>query len=274
LTEIHPECDTFARQALPSKFEIPFRAWYIRIGKKHPTILHQQKGPAMALNRLIKEQIHEVVKEWVHRGKMFTAFEVSLAVKDRGARERHRNMRDTVHEVIFEHGGTANYTRTLMDVGAPEQAWVYHPMSSNPYAYQPLDRSGMDPLPADMPTVVPTGVRNPAPLVWGSVHNASVPAGAHGTDQRGRLCIPGAFLTTIGAGANERIKVQCEPANEQVILTRLTDRDRTTPDATYTVEADGNVRITQTTLDKANIAGLQCYHIEGDEVVVTIRKFA
>jgi hypothetical protein len=227
----------------------------------------------MALERHITGHIHEVVQEWIQRGKMFTAFEVSLAVKERGVRERHRNMRDTVHEVIFEHGGPASYTRTLMDVGAPEQAWVYHPMDGNPYAYRPLDRTGMDPSPADLPVIVPARGRKPVALVWGSATTASVPAGAFGTDQRGRLCIPVTFLTRIGAGANQRVKVQCEPDRERLIVTKLNSLDAVTADPVYTVEPDGNVRLTQTTLDKAGIADLACYHIESNDSTISVGKF-
>jgi hypothetical protein len=231
----------------------------------------------MALDRNIQEKIHEVVKEWVNESRMFTAFEVSLAVKKLGVRERHRNMRDFVHQVIFEYGTPASYSRTLMDVGAPEQAWVYHPISSNPYFYRPLNRGDSDApeVPLDeAPTVVPGGVRNPLPLVWRSAQTASIPDGAYGTDQRGRLCIPVVFLTGIGAGANQRVKVQCEPDKEQLVVTKMSDREISTPDATYTVEGDNNIRITQTTLDKAGIAGMQSYHIEGDDDAIIIRKFA
>ena len=44
----------------------------------------------MALERFIQEQIHTVVKEWIGEGKMFTAFEVSLAVKERGVRDQSK----------------------------------------------------------------------------------------------------------------------------------------------------------------------------------------
>jgi hypothetical protein len=226
----------------------------------------------MALDQFTTEQIHAVVEEWIAEGKMFTAFEVSLAVKERGVDERHRNMRDFVHEVIFEHGGPANYTRTLMDVGAPEQAWVYHPMSTNPYSYRPLDRDGGDRPCDDEPVTLPMSARTPAALVW-SVNTGSVPDGAYGTDQRGRLCIPVALLANIGVGADQHVKVECQPDKEQLIVTKLGAQDPQTADATYTVEPDGNVRLTQTTLDKANIADLPCYNIEGNDKAITVRKF-
>src|SRR5258708_1003673 len=100
-------------------------------------------GKTMTLGIAIQSRIEEIVAQWVREGKMFTAFEVSLALKEEGVRERHRNMREFVHQSIFRAGiARGDYSRTLMDVGAPEQAWVYHSIGSNPYEYEPLERSG------------------------------------------------------------------------------------------------------------------------------------
>jgi bifunctional DNA-binding transcriptional regulator/antitoxin component of YhaV-PrlF toxin-antitoxin module len=227
----------------------------------------------MKLDRAIREKIEEVVTPWVGRGKMFTAFEVSLAVKEQGVRERHRNMRETVHDIIFRIGGPAGYTRTLMDVGAPEQAWVYHRMGDNPYTYQPLDRTGM-PQKADPSYVVPSGVRNPVKLSSTVKNPYAIPDGAYGTDQRGRVCIPVTMLQTLGVGPGDRVEVLCDAANEEVQVTRPGGQQRDDVDTSYTVEGDGNVRITQGTLMKANLDGLQTYRIDGGASMITIQKFA
>jgi hypothetical protein len=173
----------------------------------------------MTVTAPVLEKITEVVTEWVGEGKMFTAFEVSLAVKERGVRERHRNLREDVHAVIFRVGGPGGYTRTLMDVGAPEQAWVYHPLRANPYTYRPLDRSGYDD-PADVPYVVPGGLRNPVRLAAGTARPHAVPDGAYGTDQRGRVCIPVTLLARLGVSRGQRVDVLCDAAGEQVLITK------------------------------------------------------
>jgi hypothetical protein len=202
---------------------------------------------------------------------MFTAFEVSLEVKRRGVHERHRNMREYTHESIFRLGiERGDYTRTLMDVGAPEQAWVYHTLGANPYEYVPLDRTGMAPVPA---SARPRGVRNPVRLSAMSSPFA-IPPGAFGTDQRGRLCIPVGLLNALGAGPGERVNVLCDPANEQALLTKTSAGDAGNPDTTYTVETDGNVRMTQGTLEKAGLDGMQCYRIEGNDTVISVRKYS
>jgi hypothetical protein len=228
----------------------------------------------MTLGMATQSRIDDIVSQWVGEGKMFTAFEVSLAVKDQGIRERHRNMRDYIHESIFRAGvARGDYTRTLMDVGAPQQAWVYHPVGANPYEYEPLDRTGFD-RPRVQKADRPRGVRNPSLLKTGALAPSAIPQGAYGTDQRGRLCIPVNLLSKLGAGPGQRVKVLCDPANEQVLISPSASADAGNPDTTYTIEPDGNVRITQGTLEKAGLDGLQCYRVDGTDSVITVRTFA
>jgi len=226
----------------------------------------------MTIDRDILAKINEVVTDWIDQTRMFTAFEVSLALKEQGVRERHRNLREHVHQAIFRVGGPRDYSRTLMDVGAPEQAWVYHPQDSSPYRYRPLDRTGHE-LPADDPTFVVPALRKPGRLVWGSAAQAAVPAGAFGTDQRGRLCIPTSLLQGIGSGPGQRVAVEAQADQGTLTIRPLGGTERAPADASYTVEPDGNVRLTQGTLDKAGLGGLQCYRLEGDTGRIIVRSF-
>jgi bifunctional DNA-binding transcriptional regulator/antitoxin component of YhaV-PrlF toxin-antitoxin module len=230
----------------------------------------------MTLGMAIQSRIDDIVAEWVRDGKMFTAFEVSLAVKEEGVHERHRNMREYIHQAIHNAGiARGDYSRTLMDVGAPEQAWVYHPVGSNPYEYEPLDRTGHDRVKVPR-SALPRGLRNPARLVMGPSGTLSaIPDGAYGTDQRGRVTIPVSLLDAIGVGPGDRVNVLCDSANDQVLISKASGASSSTsPDASYVAEPDGNVRITQSTLEKAGIDGLQSYRIDGTSAVVTVRKFS
>src|SRR5215471_15587043 len=141
-----------------------------------PAIITKHRGnDIMTLGTATQSRIDDIVQDWVREGRMFTAFEVSLAVKEQGIRERHRNMREYVHQSIFRSGiARGDYSRTLMDVGAPEQAWVYHSIGSNPYEYEPLDRTGHD-RPRVKRDGVPAGVRNPALLRQGLTAPHAIP---------------------------------------------------------------------------------------------------
>jgi hypothetical protein len=226
----------------------------------------------MTLETQVQEKIDAVVAGFLREGRMFTAFEVTLAAKELGVEERHRQLRDNIHATVFRLATPdGNYTRTLLDVGAPEQAWLYHPIATNPYEYVPLDRTNYKPVPA---SARPRGLRNPSRLALGAGSDYAVPQGAFGTDGRGRLCIPVSLLARLGVHAGDRVNVLCDPANEQALLTKSTGPTTGDSETSYTAETDGNVRMTQGTLEKAGLDCLQVYHIDGNDTVISVRKFA
>lgn len=232
--------------------------------------------------------IRAVVQEWLVARRMFTAFEVSLACKERGIKERHRDMKTRVHEIIFEEGTAQNYTRMLMDVGAPEQAWLYYGVECDPWTYKPLDRNAHDtranPTSDSLPVVGGAPLMFPAaaatPLTLGMPNPANVPDGAFGCDRRGRLAIPVNLLRAIQVKPKERVNVVANPETEELSIRKRHEStaplsadpvEESDTATAYTAEPDGNVRLTQRTLSLAKIAGLQCYAIEdaGDgEIVV------
>lgn len=239
-------------------------------------------GLPVILSGDTENTIREVVKEWVAVGRMFTAFEVSLAAKERGVEERHRNMRNRVHEIIYDEGVNNNYTRMLMDVGAPEQAWLYYPVGGDPYSYQPLDRNAHDTRASGTPAILPPV--QAIPLIAGQSQPAVIPQGAYGVDRRGRLCIPVKMLHEIEVQPKDRVNVVSDEDDHVVTIrkrveltTPLNDDPFEESDETtvYTAENDGNVRVTQRTLGKAGIAGKQCYKIESNgDGEIRITEFA
>jgi hypothetical protein len=221
----------------------------------------------------VNDAIREVVTEWVAKEKMFTAFEISLEVKKKGIQKRHREMRETVHEIILEVAQPKNYARQLTDVGAPELAWLYYPASANPATYTPLERVGGTSWPAPPANPVPP---SQPPLLLTLRDPEGIPKGASGVDARGRLCLPVRMLQAIGVKGGDRVSVSVK--GEELHVHNCVSA--TTPPGDpveiadgitiYTAEPDGNVRLTQKTLAKANIAGLQCYRISqtADSIVV------
>ncbi|QDU96735.1 hypothetical protein [Lignipirellula cremea] len=226
----------------------------------------------MAIERWAASELEEIAKEWMEQRRMFSAFEVSLEAQQRGVRERHRNLKGLVHQAIALVGSTRGYTRTLMEVGAPVQAWVYHHVQDNPYTYRPLNRQGEGRAAPVSAAPVYGGVRNPAPLTSNGAAPASVNDGACGADAQGRLCIPAALLQRLDVEAGEQAIVTSDPENSEIRITRPTLFDNT-DDAGYEVEEDGAIRISVAALEAAGLGGLQCYRVSGDSDCITVRTF-
>jgi len=206
--------------------------------------------------------IQDVCREKVTAGELFTAFDISLEVQRRAKTlfvpsERHRDMKDTIHETMetyATHNG-GEYSRTLMDVGAPEKAFVYHHITNDPANYKALDRSQFD-----RPALTPT------------VPSQTTPDGAFHVDARGTLCALADDLRHIGAMPG--MKIVAVAGNGKVKLYTETFAQTLTfskdePQTEYTVDKYGNVRITQYTLRQANIGGV-LYSFEHNDSSITI----
>jgi len=217
-------------------------------------------------------ELEEIAKEWLAERRMFTAFEVSLEAKERGIPERHRDLKGLVHQAVSKVGSSRDYTRTLMDVGAPVQAWVYHHLQDNPYTYRPLSRAGEGRAAPISSAPVSGGLRSPVPLNANAASPASANDGACGTDSSGRLCIPAALLQRLDVVAGEQAIVTSDETNEELRITRPTIFDDTET-AGYEVESDGAVRISNQALESAGLGGLQCYRVTGDSDCITVRRF-
>ncbi len=88
------------------------------------------------LDQGTRQLIADIVKSQTDAGAMFTAFDITNMVRQRGKQVRHGEVRDVVHE-LFQNGSMgASYERSVVDVGAPSKPFVYHPFSADPNSYR------------------------------------------------------------------------------------------------------------------------------------------
>jgi retron-type reverse transcriptase len=81
--------------------------------------------------------VDQIVREKVQAGAMFTAYDVTLEARRRGANVGHRDVRDLVHECYEQGRLGAAYKRTPIDVGAPTRPFLYHRFGDDPNSYRP-----------------------------------------------------------------------------------------------------------------------------------------
>jgi hypothetical protein len=185
-----------------------------------------------------QQLMEQVVRQKLRAGEMFTAFDISMEAKRRGSTERHRHMKHVVHQ-FFARGDMGNdYTRTLVAIpGAPAKAWLYHPDSANLKDYPPLHKK-----------------------TRGGTHGYPV-------DRRSRLCVPVQWLRRAGFRPGDAAFVTMDSRSGSLVVSRSCRRK---PLRAYRVDRNGNVRIAQTTLRRASLAG-QAFDIAGDKSKVTLR---
>jgi hypothetical protein len=210
--------------------------------------------------------IDTVVKEFLDRGQAFTAFEVSLEAKKRGATERHRDMKNYIHQcpVLNDEMEFGNYDKTLVHVGneggQPLQAFLYHPKSYDASTYKPLERKGGSSQPAAVPSV-PALAASTAGAVNGSGAAALDPDepddGSYAVDYRNRLMIPTKFLRGMSATPGELVHVYADTdgVGTCIFLSKTAPTGDGVTSKTQMVERNGDLRLSQTTLTGSGFTG-------------------
>ena len=181
-----------------------------------------------------EEIIEQVVDEWLKAGKAFTAFDVTIESQKLGVTKKHVDIKRFIHETIatildtFSDGSDdeEHYDRSLIDVGAPEQAFLYHPVGYNINSYEPMDRDDNDPK-------FSTNANNQ--II--SVHKLS-------KCTRDRLYIPAPVLTQMGLNPGDTVHTYHDPADDsKTFFVGDQISSSGVKVLTYTVEASGCVRI-------------------------------
>jgi len=204
----------------------------------------------MSIGSADSQIVEEVVEDWVDDEKMFTAFDVSVEAKKRGAQCRHREMKSTIHELMRYN---SNYRKQTLQVrGAYTKPFVYLPHGSDISEYEPMDRSKFD----DADTSAKSTPKVAKTSVSGQL------------DKRGRYCIRSSFVADAGFDKGERVSVFINSDEIQIVPTSVTLSAQISK--TYKVDKDRNIRLSKKLLSKAfgdKFVQIKC-EVDGDKIVV------
>lgn len=118
----------------------------------------------------LNDVVRSIVTEWVEQEKLFTALDVSLAVKQTMPHARHREVREVVRQE-YASMQNSNYGKSDIDVtledGTVTKAILYHPLADswdldNKYDAQKRAQTLRSSAPVT-PVVAPVAVVLPAP---------------------------------------------------------------------------------------------------------------
>lgn len=231
--------------------------------------------------------IDQVIQGKVDQKQSFTAFDISLEVKRRGGKERHRDMKSYIHQSMETHVDFGDYNKSSIPIagGTPPYAILYYHSSVDPSTYHQLNR-GNQQTQNSVQTVCSTNASSISSDDSSTQNNIStisitsssddlsdeddedvvgvIDDGSFLLDSRERLLIPTKFIRDIGLNAGETaflVKgsdcLQIE-ANSGMAF------------ATLTIEKHGEIRISASNLANAGIFDKSGYNIfvENGKVVV------
>jgi len=192
--------------------------------------------------------INNVLDDYVSQGRAFTAFEVSIEAKKRGATERHRDMRAYIHscQSLNDELEFGSYSKTLVPVGGGNNAFLYHPNSFDPANYVPLD-TNQSPAPTQ-----PNSVSAPATSAAAATPTVDDGDIGHSLDHRNRLMIPTSFIRGLGVDPGNRVNVVRNNGSIFLIpeANAVADGDTATQQV---VERNGDLRLSLGTLMSASL---------------------
>lgn len=201
--------------------------------------------------------LETIIEEKVQAGEMFTAFDITMESKSRGETERHRHIKHVVHDYYESGRFPTDYTRTLLNVGAPEQAFVYHRTVDDPTTYTSKYTGGKGQSQQTVKAAVPATPQNVISVVTPTQNDggAALPGGATAkADARGTVLIPADVVRKAGFQPKSNVTVYGDPNAKAVVV--VADKTLVPAGMTaqaYTVDGANNIRVTTFAFSKAGI---------------------
>jgi len=192
--------------------------------------------------------IDQVVEQKLNDSEMFTAFDISLEAKTKGATERHRHMKGYIHQAIQREQSPYGYSRTLVQLdGVKDQPWLYHPVNADINTYHGVQS---DPTQPQTQTNTATAV----------LDDDEDEDGVFKADQQNRLFIPKKVLTQVGFNPGDLMFVEADPSEEKIVLHKHNPGQWA---CKYKLDWHPSARITPRRLRLAGLTG-QKFTIEAD----------
>jgi bifunctional DNA-binding transcriptional regulator/antitoxin component of YhaV-PrlF toxin-antitoxin module len=221
-----------------------------------------------------QQVIEEVIDEKVGDSEMFTAFNVSVEAKRRGVHERHRNLKNFIHQHVdvLINNGDADYRQELVDIPNRPQAFLYFPASADPEEFEAFETdktttaAPATPAPTTPSTPLTSQTRTPATSSGGVIS----------PDGRGRVCLPVGTLRQVGVDSGDIVVVVFDNSEQELVITRTGNSlsaigvSNTADQKRYLIDRSGNLRISQKMLAKAGITAQSVdVNVDGSKIVVS-----
>lgn len=239
-------------------------------------------------DQVTKSKVEVVVNDFVSKGYMFTAWDVTKFLRNSGERISHRDVQDAVKE-IWNGACMTDYTRDTKHIGAPVAPFVYYHQNSDVNDYQAdwmennSNQDGMKndgvvstvPVPANVvapvvPVVSTSTGGISSPLASNSpVRTRSVTSVVREVTYEGRLNIPVKMLEVAGFAVGTNVTASIINPN-MIVIENKNPSLNVVASFNVVTSNDGRIRLSRTILDKIS-SDADKFKIEraGAKIVVT-----
>jgi len=87
----------------------------------------------------MQDKVKDQINEWTDDKIMFTAYDVTVALRNGGERVKHSDIKTIVHDLYVQGEMDTGYSRQMVNVpGTNAQAFLYLHVISDPDEYEPI----------------------------------------------------------------------------------------------------------------------------------------
>jgi hypothetical protein len=244
-------------------------------------------------DQVTKNKVEAVVNDFVSKGYMFTAWDVTKSLRNSGERISHRDVQDTVKE-MWNISSMTDYTRDTKHIGAPIAPFVYYHQNSDVNDYQAdwmennTDQDGMKndgvdsnlvpvtvPVPAPVPVVAQASIPqtvNVNDTVNSPVRTTSVMSVVREVTNENRLNIPIKMLEAAGFVSTSHIDFIATIVNKNSIEIENKNQcfnNGIVDDFLINMTNDGRIRLSREILDCISIGDKFNIERNGAKIIVT-----
>ncbi len=217
---------------------------------------------------MLNQKITSIIDTFIKQDKMFSAFDVTTAIRNEGISCAHFAMKVPIHDImtdVIDDGG-AGYEKTLVNTGS-FTTFVYHPASEDPQTYKKV-QTDTSQVQTSTPVI---GYGNPTKPVVKKVNHIGSNGRVVNVDGRGRACVPVKNLREGKMKTGDLVTVLTK--KNCILMYPHTDGQKADSNVkTYKVDRDNNVRLSSAVLRNAGLQNAQTLSISnsGSAVVVAV----
>lgn len=199
----------------------------------------------------IMRMIEDIIEMKMIAEDMFTAFDVTLDLQQRGVRKRHRELRNDIKRVADATTLRYQYQSSLVNLkGINARAMLYYKYGADIDSYQPTIRANQSQANGNGNGNGRSRSRGTYPMPVHQHLSSIIPAQygfsnvKKSLDGRSRVCVPARLSSSVGFEPGDKVHFIYDHQNNSLLLTKNAQTNTISNTQAYTVEKYRNVRIT------------------------------